>query len=133
MQATFASKIKKIVTIYTNDPTKTPLLGVTGGDQKSTLDCTYGTVFIQRWLGRKVHDCTYIPCPAPFAAYNIFMNGVDKFDQLHSTNPTRHKEIRLPMSIFTACLDWGYSNSYMLYKDYTLKECLGPVKYVEFK
>lgn len=39
------------------------------------------------------------------AAYNLGMNGVDRVDQLRSTNPRRRKKRQLYMNIFTWALD----------------------------
>ncbi|OWY91597.1 hypothetical protein PHMEG_00039753 [Phytophthora megakarya] len=44
------------------------------------------------------------------------MNGVDRVDQLRSTNPMRRKEKRLSMSILTWALDLALINAFSLYK-----------------
>lgn len=44
------------------------------------------------------HKTFMILVPTIVAAYNLTMNGVDRVDQLRSTNPTRRKEQRLPVS-----------------------------------
>ena len=113
---------KKTVTIYTNDLQKTPPKGVTCGSTKEAQDCTYNTVFIRRWLGDEILERTAIVCLTPFVVYNLYMNAVDKFDQIRSTNPTQRREKRLPMSLFTATLDWAVNNAYALYYTNMLQE-----------
>ncbi|KAE8888356.1 hypothetical protein PF001_g20122 [Phytophthora fragariae] len=45
------------------------------------------------------------------------MNGVDRVDQLRSTNPTRRKEQRLSMSLLTWVLDLSIINGFALMKE----------------
>ena len=44
------------------------------------------------------------------------MNGVDQMDQLRSTNPTKRKEMRLHMTVFTLCLDIAVNNAFCILK-----------------
>jgi hypothetical protein len=53
--------------------------------------------------------------PAPIIAYNMFMNGVDRMDQLGSTNITQRREKRLYMTMFTMCLDLAVYQAFCLY------------------
>lgn len=43
--------------------------------------------------------------PGVVAAYNRFMNIVDRMNQLRDGGPTRRREVRLYMSILSWCLD----------------------------
>lgn len=49
-------------------------------------------------------------------AYNLFMSGDDRFDQLRAAHVTERKERRVPMSILTFLLDASIINGYALYK-----------------
>ena len=54
--------------------------------------------------------------PVFIVAYNKYMNSVDKMDQKRSTNPTKRKEKRLGMSIFTYLLDQACLQSFSVFK-----------------
>lgn len=60
------------------------------------------------------------------------MNGVDRVDQLRYTNPTRRKEMRLSMSLFTWLLDLSIINSFALMK-HIQKKPKAPQTLREFK
>ncbi|GMF54288.1 unnamed protein product [Phytophthora fragariaefolia] len=57
--------------------------------------------------------------PTIIAVYNRFMNGVDRVDQLRSTNPNRRREKRLDMTLFIWLLDMATINAYALLKKTT--------------
>ena len=65
--------------------------------------------------GRRFCHRSQLNVPAPIVAYNIYMNSVDRMDQKRSTNPTRRKEKRLPMTIFTAMVDVAINNAFAIY------------------
>ncbi len=50
------------------------------------------------------------------AAYNIFMNSVDRTDEKRSTTPTCRAEKRLNMSLFTWTLHLCANNAYALFQ-----------------
>lgn len=52
--------------------------------------------------------------PAPIVTYNIFIIGVDRFDQIRSTNAMMQKERRDPTSIFTVLLDAALHNAFLI-------------------
>ena len=54
--------------------------------------------------------------PASIVAYNMFMNSVDRMEQRRATNPTRRKEQRLHMSMFTFVLDLAVLQAFALYQ-----------------
>ncbi|KAJ8577400.1 hypothetical protein ON010_g1814 [Phytophthora cinnamomi] len=60
--------------------------------------------------------------PTVIAAYDIAMNGVDRVDQLRSTNPTRRKEMRVSMRLLTWVLDLSVINAFALMKHIETKE-----------
>ena len=53
--------------------------------------------------------------PAPIVVYNLFMNGVDRFDQLRSTNPCQRKEMRVTMTMFTYLIDAAIQNAFTIH------------------
>jgi hypothetical protein len=57
---------------------------------------------------------TKIPAPSLLVAYNVFMNSVDLMDQRRAVNPTKRKEPRLSMTLWTWALDLALHNAYSL-------------------
>ena len=89
---------------------------------------------IERWLGNEVIRRSQITVPAIVAAYNIFMNSVDRMDQLRAAAPCRRKETRLNMSLFTWVLDLSVHNAYSVFshlrtEDHTIEN----IPFQEFK
>jgi hypothetical protein len=74
-----------------------------------------GVAKLHRWTGTEVLNRSSFLVPAPIIAYNMFMNGVDRMDQLRSTNITQRREKRLYMTMFTMCLDLAIHQAYCLY------------------
>ena len=120
---------KKIVMIYTNDLSGTPSEKIIDGSSAEAIRLVQGLASMKRWTGGESLHRTTLQVPAIFAAYNIFMNAVDRVDQIRASLVTMRKEIRVNMSIWTAILDWSTMNSYSLYK--SLK--LGNLPFREYK
>jgi len=83
---------KKVVVFYTNDlfcDVPGDLVDHTNND---AIKCVNGLVPIERWMGGESMHRTHIMAPAIVAAYNLFMNGVDRMDQIRSVNPRRRRE-----------------------------------------
>jgi hypothetical protein len=95
----------KTVIIYTNDLASTPSKDILDSASQEAIDAVHGLAPIRRWCGTEASTRTTFNVPAPIKAYNLFMNRVDRVDQLRSTNPTRRKEVRVNMSLFTSILD----------------------------
>ncbi|GMF18251.1 unnamed protein product [Phytophthora fragariaefolia] len=76
----------------------------------------HGTVPIMRWTGDTVMHRNALVAPALVAAYNQCVNAVDRVNQLRSTNPTRRREKRLHILVFTWLLDLSIINAYALYR-----------------
>lgn len=55
---------------------------------------------------------TKLHVSALIVAYNAFMNLVDRFDQLRSSNQTMRREQRISMALFTFALDKAVQNAY---------------------
>ena len=108
-------KDRKLVVLYTNDLRFTPSKPVLSMMSEEAQRCVNGMAICRRWVGKESMHRTELEVPAPFVAYNIFMNGVDRTEQRRATNPTRRKEQRACMSIFTAFLDMSCMNAYSLY------------------
>ena len=110
-------KDKKTVIFYTNDLAKTPSSRVLSGDNAEAQVCCQGLVPIKRWTGDEIMHRKKFMVPAIVAAYNKYMNAVDRIDQIRSTNPIRRKEMRLSMSIFTWLIDLAIINSFSLLQE----------------
>lgn len=63
-----------------------------------------------------------VSCPTSVKDYNIYMGGVDRFDQLHSQYNIAWKSRRWWLKIFYYCIDACIVNSYTVYKN-TMKNC----------
>jgi hypothetical protein len=108
-------KDRAIVVFYTNDLASTPI-ELINSPNNTSIECVKGLAPLKRWIGNESMHRTVLMVPAPIVAYNIFMNGVDRFDQYRSTNPTVRKERRVPMSIFTFLLDASVQNAFAIQK-----------------
>ena len=73
-------------------------------------------MLIERWLGCENIGRSRIPCPAIVVSYQLFMNSVDRVDQIRSTNPIRRREKKIHMSLWTYFLDLVLHQSYCIYK-----------------
>ena len=80
-------------------------------DNPKAKECVHGLVNINRWEKGDKLFCSDFSAPAIFVAYNVFMNGVDRFDQVRNVNPCQRKEQRVSMSLFTWCLDVACNNT----------------------
>ncbi|KAG6944004.1 hypothetical protein JG688_00017320 [Phytophthora aleatoria] len=107
-------KDKKVVLFYTNDLRGTPDELVMGQNDPRAIDCVHGLFPIKRRTGNENLHRKVFMVPTVIAAYNMAMNGVDRVDQLRATNPTRHKEMRLSMSLFTWAFDLCVINAFAL-------------------
>lgn len=58
-----------------------------------------------------------VTCPTPVSDYNMYMGGVDRFDQLMQVYSISWKSRRWWMKIFYYLLDASIVNSYILYKE----------------
>lgn len=68
-------------------------------------------------MGGETFHRTELNVPAIIVAYNLFINSVDRFDQMRSTNVGARREKRVPMSIFTFLLDASIHNALALLKE----------------
>ena len=73
---------------------------------------------------RKLRDGTSVgvPCPTAIVAYNKFMGGVDRNDQLRQYYHVRLRGRKYYKYIFWFLLDVTISNSYILFKNYADKD-----------
>lgn len=106
-------KDRCVVTLYTNDLLDTPTLRIHKPDDHA-VHCVHGLAPLQRWTGDESLQRTTLLVPAVIVAYNLFMNSVDRFDQLRSTEATMRKERRVTMSILSFVLDAAIINSHAL-------------------
>ena len=120
---------KKIVVVYTNNLAGTPSERILPGTNEEAQLLVHGLVNMKRWTGGESMHRTTLKVPAVFAAYNLFMNGVDRVDQIRSSMVSMKKENRVSMSLWTAILDWSCINSFSLYRSMNL----GNLKFREYK
>jgi hypothetical protein len=109
-------KDRKVVIFYSNDLRATPTSRTLSGKTDEAVTCCHGLFPIQRWTDDRVLHRKVFMAPTIIAVYNRFMNGVDRVDQLRSTNPNRRREKRLDMTLFTWLLDIATINAYPLLK-----------------
>ena len=107
---------KQPVTFYTNDLYCDVPGDIVRGDDEEAIKCVHGVVKINRWMGNESMKRTEIMAPAVVVAYNFFMNGVDRMDQARAVNPTRRREKRVGMSLFTWAIDIACHNGYCIMK-----------------
>lgn len=112
-------KDRSIVAFYKNNLADTPIARVHQPDDAHAVMCVHGLVPLLRWTGSEALNRTKVYAPAVIVAYNLFMNGVDRCDQLRSTTATVQKERRVTMSILTFILDASVINAHALLKAIT--------------
>ena len=98
------SKDATVVVFHSNDLAATPYQRICDSSDQRSIFAIRGTVEIERWLGCENIGRSRIACPAIIASYQLFMNGVDRVDQIRSTNPTKRVEKRIHMSLWTYVL-----------------------------
>lgn len=108
-------KDKKVVIFYSNDLAGTPSDHILDGSSDEAIKCVHGLLPIKRWTGVESFHRTIFMVPAAIVAYNLFMNSVDRMDQMMSTVCTRRKEKRLHMSFFTYLMDFACVQAYAVY------------------
>lgn len=106
-------KDRATVVFYSNDLASTPTSPIQEPDDHA-IHCVHGLAPLERWFGEEALHRTTVFVPAVIVAYNLFMNSVDRFDQVRSTNATCRKEQRVPMSLFTFLLDASVQNAYAI-------------------
>ncbi len=109
-------KDAKVVIFYSNDLNGTPTEAIMDGSCELAQSICHGVSHVHRWTRVEIMKWTAFLVPAPIVAYNLFMNGVDKMDQLQSTNMTRCREKQLYMTIFMMFLDLAVHQAYCIYQ-----------------
>jgi hypothetical protein len=120
-------KDSKVVILYTNDLKHTPAEDISPMTSEDAIEAVHGVHYISRWTGVEVLHRSKIPAPSVLVAYNVFMNSVDLMDQRRAVNPTKRKEPRLSMTLWTWALDLGLHNAF------ALREELDPVETIPFR
>lgn len=85
-------KESKIVSIFTNDLADAQSADFLGDKEDETKRCVCGFASIRRCNGDDIMHRRELRGPKCLGAYNLFMNGIDKLDQLRSTSPTMRRE-----------------------------------------
>ena len=109
-------KDAKVVIFYSNDLLNKRRRRISLDSDDGTIETVRGLVDIERWVGTETIGRSRIQCPSIIVSYQFFMNGVDRVDQMRSTNPTKRKETKIHMSIWTYCLDLVIHQAYCIYK-----------------
>lgn len=65
-------------------------------------------------MGDEALHATIVNVPTVVKAYNLFMNGVDRFDQLRASHMTARRENQISMPVFTFLLDASVQNGYAM-------------------
>ena len=105
-------KDTKVVVLYSNDLVSTPESEVCLGTSLHAIECVRGLAVIYRWTCDEHMKKTPIEVPALFAAYNLYMNGVDRVDQYRATAPVRRRERRVDAIIYSYIIDCSIHNAY---------------------
>jgi len=105
-----------VVIFYSNDQFNTPRHYICLDSDDGTIETVRGLVDIERWAGSETIGRSRISCPSIIASYQLFMNGVDRVDQMQSTNLTKRKETKIHMSIWTYSVDLVVHQAYVIYK-----------------
>lgn len=79
-----------------------------------TVECEHGLAQLESWRGEKVLNRTEFMVPTVIVAYNRFMNGVDRLNQVSSSYAICRREKRMCTSIFPFLLDAAIQNAYCL-------------------
>lgn len=124
-------KDTKVVVFYTNDLCDTPTRAILDMDDDEAKHCVHGLAPIERWTGNESLHRSIFMVPAIIVAYNMFMNSVDRMDQRRATNPTRRKEQRLHMSMFTFILDLAALQAFALHQ--VLDDGSNVLDFISFK
>ncbi len=103
----------KPVTFYCNDLKDTPKERIQG-ETPNSIYCVHGLTTMKRWIKGCFMKKAIFKISSIISAYNMFMNGVDRFDQMRSTNALERKEMRVSMSIFTFIIDASIHNAWVI-------------------
>lgn len=67
-------------------------------------------------MGNESLHQTELKVPVPLVAYISFMDSVDRFNQIQSTNLITQEKLRVPMNTFELFLEVTLQNAYALMK-----------------
>jgi hypothetical protein len=126
-------KDSKIVLFYTNDLVEDPPEPVLLGSDERAVKCVHGLAKLSHWTGTEVVNRSDFFVAVPIVMYNMFMNGVDRMDQYHSTLPTQRKELRLHMTTFRFLLDLAVSQAYAIHQKCSEDDRTSHMTFFNFK
>ncbi|PXF46087.1 hypothetical protein BWQ96_04093 [Gracilariopsis chorda] len=104
-------KDKKVSVFYTSDLGSTPKDRFAGPNDHS-IESVHGVELLEHWNGAESLHRPRFEVPSVILACNMFMNCIDRFDQLRATNPIMPKTQRAPMSVFIFLIDASIQNGY---------------------
>lgn len=82
---------------------------------KFAVKCVHSLAQLQRWIGYEILHRTTLNVPTVVVGYNLFVIGVDRFDQVRSTTPMKRKEQRVSMYMFCFAIDSAIQNSFFIF------------------
>jgi hypothetical protein len=88
-----------------------PTAPISPMDSPEAIQSVNEACTIRRWTGSEVMHHSIFEVPAIVGAYYSFMNAVVRMDQIRSSCPTRHREKRVSMTLFTLVLDLSIINA----------------------
>jgi hypothetical protein len=97
-------KDSKVVVFYTNDLAGTPPEPISDASNAKTVACVHGLASLFRWTGQEILSRREFQVPTIIIAYNVFRNGVDRMDQIRSTNPVKQKEMHVRFIVLRVAL-----------------------------
>ena len=109
-------KDKKIVIFYTNDLACTPSKPILLGKSEEAIKAVNGLGKLYRWTGNENMCRIEFLVPIMVVAYNKFMSGIDRIDQLIATYSYIGREIRLNYKILLYVIDLCIYNAFSLQK-----------------
>jgi hypothetical protein len=119
-------KDSRLVVFDTNNLASTPSRPILDGTSDEAILCVRGLAAVKRWTGNETMHQTTFKVPAFIVAYNVYMNSIHRMDQKHATNPTKRKEQRLHMSLFTYFLDMAALQAFSVF------QCICPLESIYF-
>ena len=85
------------------------------GEENETIEYVHGPATLKHCTGKKTMNRNRFNVPVIIVTHNKYMNGVYKADQMRMVLPSKRKEKRLYMNMFTYFLDLGLLNAFTSY------------------
>lgn len=103
--------------IFFTDLCETPSQLYLPGETEEAKELVPDMQPVYLWMVEENLNRTTVEVPGIVAAYNNFMNSVDRMDQLRAGPPTKRREKRVNMSLITWIIDISVNNGFALYNE----------------